>query len=72
LRIVIREVQENQEELLCSGTQRRLVSAADGRLFSENINAIEEKTERLLDASKKAGLEIHRLIDYMSMSRHQN
>jgi hypothetical protein len=36
------EVQENQEELHWSGTQQRLVSAADGGLFSENINAIEK------------------------------
>jgi hypothetical protein len=40
---VIKEVHENEEELHCSGTQRRLVRAADGGLFSDGINAIEEK-----------------------------
>ena len=42
LKYVIKEVRENEEEY-CSGTQRRLVSAADGGLFSDNINAMEEK-----------------------------
>jgi hypothetical protein len=36
-----------------------VASAADGGLFSDNINAMEERTERLSDTSKKAGLEIY-------------
>ena len=44
---VIREVHENEEELHCSGTQRRLVNAADGGLFSDSINAMEEKKQNV-------------------------
>jgi hypothetical protein len=72
---VIREVHESEEELRCSGTQRRLVSAADGGLFSDNIIAMEEKNRTSARCQWEGWFRnTHRggkVIDYMSMSRHQ-
>jgi hypothetical protein len=72
---VIKEVDENEEEY-CSGAQRRLVSAADGGLFSDNINAMEEKNRTSVRWQKEGWFRNTRredkLFEYMSMSRHQN
>jgi hypothetical protein len=51
----IKNAQENQEGLKCSGTFQLLVCADDANLLGENINTMKQNTEALLFASKKVG-----------------
>jgi hypothetical protein len=50
-----------------------LVHADDVNLLSNNIDAIKENMETLIDASQEVGLEVNtEKTKYMLMSRHQN
>jgi sorting nexin-29 len=69
----IRKVQENQVELKFSGTRQLLAYADDVNLLGNNIDAINNNTETLIDASKEVGLEVNvEKTKYMLVSRDQN
>jgi hypothetical protein len=72
LEYAIREGQESQVRLKLNGTQAsglcRWCESTGG-----NINTIKKNTEKLIDASKEAGLEVNtEIIKYMLLSCHQN
>jgi len=66
----IRRVQVNQDSLKLNGTHQLLVYADDVNIFGENVHAIKEKAEALVEASKETGLEVNaNKTKYMVMSR---
>jgi hypothetical protein len=73
LEYAIRKMQENQVVLKSNGTHNFLAYADDMNLLGDNIDTIKENTETLIDASKKAGLEINvEKTKYMLLSCQQN
>jgi hypothetical protein len=55
----IRRVQQNQKGLKLDGTHQHLSYADDVNIVGKNIDIIKKNTAALLDASKKAGLEVN-------------
>jgi hypothetical protein len=73
LEYTTRKAQENQVSLELNGTHQLLLYADDINLLGDRINATEENTETLLEASRDIGLEINaEKTKYMIMSRHPN
>jgi hypothetical protein len=69
----IRKVQVNQLGLKLNGTHQLLAYADDVNLLGDNIEAIKENTETLIDDSKEVGLEINvEITKYILLSRQQN
>jgi ABC-type antimicrobial peptide transport system ATPase subunit len=59
--------------LKLNGVHQLLVYADDENLLGDNINAIKNNIEALIDASKEVGREIiTKKTKYMFISRHQN
>jgi hypothetical protein len=66
-------VQENQVGLKFNGTHQLLAYADDVNLLGDNIDTIEKKTQKLIDANKEVCLEINvEETKYMLLSRPQN
>jgi hypothetical protein len=50
-----------------------LVYADDVNLLGDNIDTVKKNTQTLIDASKKAGIEVNEYkTKYTLLSRHQN
>jgi hypothetical protein len=59
--------------LKLNGTYHLLVYADDVNLLGDNIDTIKRSIETLIDATKKADLEVNaEKTKYMLLSRHQN
>jgi hypothetical protein len=60
-------------ELKLNGTHQLLAYADDVNLLGDNIRAIKDNRDILIDASKEVGLEINvEKTKYVLLSRHQN
>jgi hypothetical protein len=57
--------------LKVNGTHRLLAYADDINLLGDNIGAMEENTDTLIEAIRELGLEIEKT-KYMLPSRHKN
>jgi hypothetical protein len=65
----IRRVKEKQEGLKLNGTHQLVAYDDDVNILGENIDTLQKKTNALLDASKKVGMEVNtEKISYMLMS----
>jgi hypothetical protein len=58
LEYAIRKVQENQVGLKLNGIHQLLVHADDSSLLRDNMKAMKDNTEVLIDVSKNVGLEL--------------
>jgi sorting nexin-29 len=73
LEYAIRKVQENEVCLELNGTHQLLVYADDVNLLGDSVDAIEESSETILEASRDTDQEINaEKTKYMIMSRHPN
>jgi hypothetical protein len=59
LEYTIRKVQENQVGLKLNWTHQLLAYVVDVNLLGDNIDAIKNNAETLIDASKEVGLQIN-------------
>jgi hypothetical protein len=59
LEYAIRKVQINQVGLKLNGTHQLFVCADDVNLLGDDIDAIQENTQTLIDAGKEVGLEVN-------------
>jgi hypothetical protein len=68
-----RRVQLNQDGLKLNGTHQLLVYADDVNILGGSMYTVKRKTEALVVASKKSGLEVNAdKTMYMVMSQDQN
>jgi hypothetical protein len=71
LEYAIRKVQENEISVEFNQILQILVYADDANSLSDSVIIIEEKTRKLIEASRDIGLEINaEMTKYMIMSRH--